>query len=110
MGVQLTEQDVIDIKIQPLTQDALPGLVAYVFVICMVAGMAGFAFFQSNWFVAGRVDGELIRQGEVWRLFTALTLHADVKHLLGNIVFGVFFGLFAGRPGTRGGPRTRAGP
>jgi len=78
-------------------QDAVPGLVGYVLVICMVAGMAGYSFFQSNWFVAGRVDGELIRNGEVWRLFTALTLHSGVKHLLSNIIFGVFFGLFAGR-------------
>jgi len=78
-------------------QNAVPGVVAYVFVICLVAGMAGYSFFQSNWFVAGRVDGELIRNGEVWRLFTALTLHSGVRHLLGNIVFGVFFGLFAGR-------------
>jgi len=78
-------------------QNAVPGLIGYVFVICMVAGMAGYSFFQSNWFVAGRVDGELIRDGEIWRLFTALTLHSGVRHLLGNIVFGVFFGLFAGR-------------
>ena len=78
-------------------QDATPGLIGYVFVVCAVAGMAGYSFFQSNWFVAGRVDGELIRNGEIWRLFTALTLHSGVKHLLGNIVFGVFFGLFAGR-------------
>jgi len=78
-------------------QDAMPGLIGYVLIICMVAGMAGYSFFQSNWFVAGRVDGELIRNGEVWRLFTALTLHSGIKHLLGNIVFGVFFGLFAGR-------------
>jgi rhomboid protease GluP len=78
-------------------QNAVPGLIGYVLVVCMVAGMAGFSFFQSNWFVAGRVDGELIRNGEVWRLFTALTLHSGVKHLLSNIVFGVFFGLFAGR-------------
>jgi rhomboid protease GluP len=78
-------------------QDAVPGLVAYVLIVCLVAGMAGFSFFQSNWFSAGRVDGELIRDGEVWRLFTALTLHSGVKHLLSNIVFGVFFGLFAGR-------------
>lgn len=81
----------------PVYQDALPGLVGYVLVVCLVAGMAGFSFFGSNWFVAGRVDGELIRNGEVWRLFTALTLHSGIKHLLGNIVFGVFFGLFAGR-------------
>lgn len=78
-------------------QDAVPGLVGYVLVVCLVAGMAGFSFFDSNWFVAGRIDGELVREGEVWRLFTALTLHSGVKHLLGNIVFGVFFGLFAGR-------------
>ncbi len=78
-------------------QDAVPGLLAYVLVVCAVAGMAGFSFFQSNWFAAGRVDGELIRNGEVWRLFTALTLHSGIKHLLSNIVFGLFFGLFAGR-------------
>ncbi len=78
-------------------QNAVPGLVAYVFVVCMVAGMAGYSFFGSNWFVAGRVDGELIRNGELWRLFTALTLHSGVKHLLSNLVFGVFFGIFAGR-------------
>ena len=78
-------------------QDPLPGLIGYGLVICLAAGMAGYSFFQSNWFVAGRIDGALIRNGEIWRLFTALTLHSDVKHLLGNLVFGVFFGLFAGR-------------
>jgi membrane associated rhomboid family serine protease len=78
-------------------QDAVPGLVGYVLVICVVAGMAGYSFFQSDWFAAGRVDGELIRSGEIWRVFTALTLHSGVKHLLSNTVFGVFFGLFAGR-------------
>ena len=77
--------------------DPLPGLVGYVLVVCLVAGMAGFSFFDTNWLVAGRVDGELIRNGELWRLFTALTLHSGIKHLLGNLVFGVFFGLFAGR-------------
>lgn len=78
-------------------QDAVPGLVGYVAIVCAVAGMAGFSFFDTNWFAAGRIDGVAIRNGEVWRLFTALTLHSGVKHLLGNIVFGVFFGFFAGR-------------
>lgn len=78
-------------------QNAVPGLFAYGFIICLIAGMAGFSFFQSNWFIAGRVDGELIRQGEIWRLFTALTLHSGLKHLASNLVFGVFFGIFAGR-------------
>ena len=78
-------------------QDALPGVVAYVLIVCAVAWLAGYSFFDANWFAAGRVDGTLIRDGEWWRTITALTLHSDVRHLLGNLVFGVFFGIFAGR-------------
>ena len=77
--------------------DALPGIAAYVIVICLVAGFDGYAFFGENWRAAGRVDGELIRSGEWWRLFTALTLHSGMPHLAGNLVFGVFFGYLAGR-------------
>lgn len=78
-------------------QDALPGVVGYVLVICAVAWLAGYSILEANWFVAGRVDGTLIREGEWWRTITALTLHSGVRHLLGNLVFGVFFGIFAGR-------------
>jgi len=99
--LQLYDEENPPIRPKPVPKiehrNATPGLIGYVFVVCMIAGMAGYSFFQSNWFVAGRVDGELIRNGEIWRLFTALTLHSGVRHLLGNIIFGVFFGLFAGR-------------
>jgi membrane associated rhomboid family serine protease len=78
-------------------QDALPGVVGYVLIVCLVAWLAGYSFFGSNWFSAGRVDGVLIRDGEWWRTITSLTLHSGVRHLLGNLVFGVFFGIFAGR-------------
>ena len=78
-------------------QDAVPGVVAYTVVVCLVAGMAGYSFFGSDWLAAGRVDGTLIRGGQWWRTITALTLHADLRHLLGNLVFGIFFGIFAGR-------------
>ena len=78
-------------------QDAVPGVVGYVLVVCVVAWLAGYAFFGANWFSAGRVDGTLIREGEWWRTITALTLHSGVRHLLGNLAFGVFFGIFAGR-------------
>jgi len=78
-------------------QDALPGVIGYVFVVCAVAWLAGYSIFGHNWFAAGRVDGSLIRDGEWWRTITALTLHSGVRHLLGNLVFGVFFGIFAGR-------------
>ena len=78
-------------------QNALPGVIGYVLIVCVVAWLAGYSMFGNNWFVAGRVDGNLIRDGEWWRTFTALTLHSGVRHLLGNLVFRVFFGIFAGR-------------
>lgn len=36
-------------------------------------------------------------QGEWWRTLTALTLHGDIAHLVGNTAFGVIFGIIAGR-------------
>jgi membrane associated rhomboid family serine protease len=84
-------------RLVPELQNAVPGIVAYVIVICVVAWLAGESAFNRNWLSLGRVDGELIRQGEWWRTLTALTLHSDLRHLAGNIVFGILFGLLAGR-------------
>jgi membrane associated rhomboid family serine protease len=42
-------------------------------------------------FQAGEADARAILDGQWWRAITALTLHADGKHLLGNCVFGAFF-------------------
>ena len=78
-------------------QDPVPGVIGYFLVVCAVAWLAGYGFFGHDWFDAGRVDGTLIRNGEWWRTITALTLHSGARHLVGNLVFGVFFGLFAGR-------------
>lgn len=78
-------------------QDPLPGIFSYIICVCLVAWLAGNAAFGENWLQAGRVDGAFIRGGEWWRLFTALTLHSGPPHLVGNIVFGTVFGLFAGR-------------
>lgn len=78
-------------------QDALPGVAAYVLVIGTIAWLSAHAAFGFDWFDAGRVDGALIRHGEWWRTITALTLHSGARHFIGNVVFGVLFGLFAGR-------------
>lgn len=78
-------------------QNAMPCIVAYVLIVCGVAWLAGESAFGENWLRAGRVDGVLVRAGEIWRTVTALTLHSGLGHLAGNIVFGALFGLFAGR-------------
>lgn len=44
------------------------------------------------WEDAGRAYSTRIRAGEWWRAITALTLHADLVHVLGNAVTGVIFG------------------
>jgi rhomboid protease GluP len=38
---------------------------------------------------AGNMDSVRVRAGEWWRLLTAVTLHADLAHLMGNVTFGV---------------------
>lgn len=46
-----------------------------------------------DWAALGRADAGLIRSGEWWRAITALSLHVDLTHLAGNIVFGALFSL-----------------
>jgi len=44
---------------------------------------------SSNWFTQGAVSGkQILENGQWYRLVTALTLHADVVHLFGNILIG----------------------
>jgi membrane associated rhomboid family serine protease len=43
------------------------------------------------WTNLGMLDAEaLFERGEAWRLLTALFLHADVGHLVSNVVSGIF--------------------
>jgi membrane associated rhomboid family serine protease len=45
--------------------------------------------------LAGGLDGAAVRAGQWWRVVTALTLHGDAAHLLANLCFGLFFGVYA---------------
>lgn len=44
-----------------------------------------------DWVALGNAHAGKIMAGQWWRLATALTLHADWQHLLGNLVIGGFF-------------------
>ncbi|WP_051309138.1 rhomboid family intramembrane serine protease [Desulfogranum japonicum] len=44
---------------------------------------------HNPWFLQGAVSRTaIIEQGQWWRLVTALTLHADIVHLTGNVLIG----------------------
>ncbi|MES1207950.1 MAG: rhomboid family intramembrane serine protease, partial [Pseudomonadota bacterium] len=51
----------------------------------------------SRWFQAGAADAAAIFRGQVWRAVTALTLHADLLHLVGNVIAAAIFGSAVGR-------------
>lgn len=74
--------------------NAWMGSVIYAMVITVVAYAAGIDSFGADWLELGAVNGSIVATGEWWRVFTALTLHSDVAHLTGNLVFGVVFGYF----------------
>jgi rhomboid protease GluP len=43
------------------------------------------------WFERGSADADRILHGEPWRVVTALSLHADLAHVLGNALAGTLF-------------------
>ena len=77
--------------------NGLTGVFGYVLVLVLAGWLAGRSAFGFDWLERGRVDGELVRAGEWWRVLTSLTLHGGVGHLLGNLGFGALFGGLAGR-------------
>lgn len=71
------------------------GVLGYLLVIWMLPWLeANWAF---AWREAGNMQAGLVRNGEWWRCITALTLHADLGHIIANSAFGAVFGLFVGR-------------
>jgi membrane associated rhomboid family serine protease len=46
---------------------------------------------EAIWFERGSADSRRILLGEVWRCVTALTLHADLAHVMSNAIAGALF-------------------
>jgi rhomboid protease GluP len=73
------------------------GVAAYAVVLAVLTALQQNDVFANNWLDAGRMNAGLVRSGELWRTVTALTLHVDIAHLVGNILIGGLIGLFAGQ-------------
>jgi membrane associated rhomboid family serine protease len=74
---------------------AVLGALIYVSILVLTAYCAGIGLFGVDWLSSG--DLSAAAAGEWWRAITALTLHLDQEHLLGNVLFGVVAGVAAGR-------------
>jgi rhomboid protease GluP len=74
-----------------------PGVVMWVATLLIVAAASTRQYLGLDWYALGSADAGAIVAGEYWRTLTALMLHADTVHLMGNIVFGSFFGYYVGR-------------
>jgi len=61
-------------------------------LLCVLA--SGFVWFLDDEQVSGYLvfSGDNLQKGYVWTLVTGLFLHADVFHLMGNMVFFYIFG------------------
>ncbi len=73
------------------------GVLGYATVLIAVSLADRADLFNMDWFTAGQTRAGWIREGQWWRTVTALTLHAGLPHLVGNIVIGGLFGLFVGK-------------
>ena len=51
----------------------------------------------TAWFGAGRAVADAILHGQWWRTITALTLHEDVGHVVGNVLASLIFVSAVGR-------------
>ncbi len=86
-----------------LHESAWLSTVLFAFFLVVISYCAGAAVGGFNWFEIGALLPSSEAGGEPWRIVTALTLHADLGHLLGNLAFGGLFGYFAAQlvgPGT----------
>ena len=68
-------------------QGALTHALVWCVLLSMVHVLAQARAMGLDWKERGLVDGSLM-PAEMWRSVTALTLHADLSHLISNLAFG----------------------
>jgi len=79
----------------PMLSSGVSGAVAYSAILLAFAPIARTGLLGRNWWEAGKLVAGRVKDGELARAATALCLHADAAHLIGNLVFGCAFGVLA---------------
>jgi rhomboid protease GluP len=80
-----------------VVDSGIPGVLVYLTIIWLLPSLEADATFGWHWLASGEMDAGLVVHGEWWRTITALTLHADLGHLVANSLAGVVFGVLVGR-------------
>jgi len=75
----------------PVYRHAGWGVAAYAVILVLVMAAALYHVGDRNWVNRGVLQTGITHVTDWWRVFTALTLHANLPHLLGNMAFGVVF-------------------
>ncbi|MBI4805256.1 MAG: rhomboid family intramembrane serine protease [Desulfovibrio sp.] len=93
-----------DFRAKPSSWGELPGVLWSLSIVTVFLTMTGsentLGIFLKDWHTRGSGDTGLMAAGELWRAVTALTLHADIAHLVGNVCLGgTFLLLLAGEIG-----------
>lgn len=73
----------------PFAESSVAPLIAAAMIVFFA--ITGPVAMRSGWFAAGTADSARILHGELFRAVTALTLHADLGHVLGNALAGTVF-------------------
>lgn len=79
------------------TDSGWAGVIGYAAILMAAMSLQHTRSFGVDWVSAGLMRAGSVRQGEIWRTVTALTLHGDLAHLLANLAIGGMVGFFAGQ-------------
>jgi membrane associated rhomboid family serine protease len=72
----------------PNVSKGWPGAVVWVVILTAFHLLSRYQPVGLPWSTAGVAQAGLIQAGEWWRVVTALCLHADMAHLVGNMALG----------------------
>ena len=78
--------------LRPL-REGIDAALIYCVVLVFIHAAASRGAFSHDWLAIGHAQASLIKSGEWWRAVTALGLHADLGHLLSNMVLGGILGI-----------------